>query len=66
MMDKPPQAVWEGSFMVLGVEMKCHVLDDGRRIVEAESLEKLFSDAVSFDDQETEELANFAMWLKGK
>lgn len=47
--DDLPKAVWEGSFIVGGVEVKCVVLDDGRRIIEAESMEALVTDFCGFD-----------------
>ena len=37
-----PAPIWSGSFTVYGVEVKCHVLDDGQRIIEAESVDALF------------------------
>ncbi len=45
--DKLPHPVWSGSFTICGIEMKCHVLSDGQRIIEAESIEKFFS---AFED----------------
>ena len=41
-----PTVIWSGSFRVLGVDVRCHVLDDGRRIIDAESMEALFGDGV--------------------
>lgn len=38
-----PTSVWSGSFVIFGIEIKCHVLDDGQRIIEADSIEALFS-----------------------
>lgn len=43
--DDLPTAVWEGSFIVAGREVKCVVLDDGRRIIETESLDALMADS---------------------
>lgn len=50
-----PKAKHSGSFMLGGVEMKCHVLEDGRAIIEKESLEKLFDGSVYFTDDEAME-----------
>ena len=36
-------AVWSGEFQVNGVPIKCHELDTGDRVIEAESFERLFS-----------------------
>ena len=30
-----PRSVWQGSFFLYGVAIKCHTLDDGQRIIEA-------------------------------
>lgn len=62
----PPKAVWSGTFTVLGVELKCHVLDNGRRIIEADSMEAFFrapGDPGSMLDNG--ELITFTEWQKG-
>ena len=41
-----PTVIWSGLFRVLGVDVRCHVLDDGRRIIDAESMEALFGGGV--------------------
>jgi hypothetical protein len=40
--DDVPTAIWSGSFMLGGVEMRCHVLDNGQRVIESESVGALF------------------------
>lgn len=64
--DELPHPVWSGSFMLGGVEMKCHVLSDGQRIIEAESIHNFFSafgeDAPKVDDAELEK---FVHWQWG-
>lgn len=42
-LDDLPSPVWSGSFEVFGVEVKCHVLSSGERIIEQESVEALFN-----------------------
>ena len=37
-MDETPKSVWSGTFNVLGVELKCHVLDNGQRVIEEASM----------------------------
>jgi hypothetical protein len=44
-----PKAVWSGVFVVFGVELHCSVLDDGRRIIDAEDVAKLFA-AIDAED----------------
>lgn len=64
MADAIPKVIWSGSFMLGDVEMKCHVLDNGMRIIDAESIEKFFSGE---GKKPTEvEIINFAKWQKGK
>ncbi len=64
--DDIPTAIWSGSFTLGGVEMKCHVLDDGKRIIEAGSVAALFNAMArpdfSFADGEAEA---FTRWQKG-
>jgi hypothetical protein len=66
-MDELPHPTWSGTFRVFGIELKCHVLSDGQRIIEADSVEQLLavmadpSDADA-DDTETEA---FARWQRG-
>lgn len=42
-MSQLPKAIWEGVIKVFGVEVKCYTLDDGRRIIDAASMEKLIT-----------------------
>lgn len=35
---KIPKAVWEGDIDIMGIKLKCFVLDDGRRIIDANSM----------------------------
>jgi len=66
MNDDVPTAIWSGSFMLGGVEMRCHVLDNGERIIESESFVALFEAMVrpyfSFADSEVDA---FARWQRG-
>ncbi len=50
MSDTPlPTPIWSGTLRLFNVDLKCHVLDDGRRIVEQESMEALFEAMACFD-----------------
>jgi hypothetical protein len=63
--DKLPLAIWEGEFQILGVTLKCVVLDDGRRVIDGDSLELLFEAMGSADfDPTLEDFAAFARWIK--
>ncbi len=62
-----PEAVWSGTFKVCGVDLKCHVLDNGQRVIDADSFNQLFmvgtlSRALSDDP---DELEAFSRWQKG-
>jgi len=61
-------AIWEGTFKLFGIELRCCVLNDGTRVVNAEDMARLFGqmerggDTIPMDE---EELNNFARWQKG-
>ena len=61
-----PVSIWSGSFRLFGVDIDCHVLDDGRRIIEAQSMAKLLH-AMEHGGQDVNpnEVARFAKWQKG-
>ena len=62
-----PVAVWSGTFTLLGVTLKCHVLDTGQRIIDADSVALLFdalADPKAVIDHD--ELAEFARWRAGR
>jgi len=63
-----PESVWSGTFRLCGVDLKCHSLDDGRRIIERDSLERLMTaldsgSAIGPDDAAT--FAAFNAWRTG-
>lgn len=67
--DQIPQSIGSGSFTLFGVEIKCHVLNDGQRIIEAESMENLFETMARIDDRripEPDEMNGFIRWLHGQ
>jgi hypothetical protein len=39
--DGLPESIWQGTFTVFGVELRCHVLCSGQRIIEADSMARL-------------------------
>ena len=60
-----PQTVWEGSFTIFGVEVKCYVLDDGQRIVDAESMAALIEAMDAPLVEELGDIEEFAVWQGG-
>lgn len=64
--EKIPLAIHSGTFNLLGVDLKCHVLDDGKTIIEAESMGKFFDAmAGNAEKMDNEELTRFVAFLKG-
>jgi hypothetical protein len=41
-MARIPVAVWSGTFRIMGIELRCHTLSDGRRVIESEGVEAMF------------------------
>jgi EAL domain-containing protein (putative c-di-GMP-specific phosphodiesterase class I) len=66
MAEQTLRAFWSGSFHLLGVEVKCHTLSDGRRIIDTESfhnlMEAMGTPGVTIDEDAMQE---FARWQKG-
>lgn len=62
-----PIAVWSGEFRLFGGVIKCHVLDDGRRIIEADSLADLFNPhgPTERSPEVEAEIEQFLRWLHG-
>lgn len=69
-MTKIPQAIWEGTFTLFRVKLRCSVLDDEAhtRVIDCEDVAYLFhamelgGDTMPLDD---EELAKFFRWERG-
>lgn len=59
-----PKALWSGSFHVYGVEVKCHTLDNGRAIIEADSFHALL-EAMTNPTIEAGDIENFERWKRG-
>lgn len=65
-----PHAVWSGSFNIFGVDVKCHVLSDGERVIEAESMEAVLKAMAAPDPamntrEQAVNLDRIARWIKG-
>lgn len=56
---KMPEAVWEGTFSVGGMSLTVYVLDDGRRIIGAESFAALFGGSTSVTPDAMQVLTEF-------
>jgi hypothetical protein len=61
-----PMAVWEGSFRLFGVDVKCSVLADGRRLIDAERFARLVEAMQSPDGGvEFGDVSGFNRWRLG-
>ena len=60
-----PHVVSTGSFRIFEVELECYVLSDGQRIIEKDSMEKLFAAMETTTPLDEEELRRFAEWMQG-
>ncbi len=64
--DDIPKVVLSGMINILGVDLICHVLDNGRRLFEAESIDKLFETLEKTSSVISEEDAlKIAKFIKG-
>ena len=65
-MDDIPTAVWSGTFRIWNIDLRCHVLSDGRRIIEQESFHK-FMDALAdgMPVADDTDLMAFFRWQRG-
>jgi hypothetical protein len=63
--EQVPTAVWEGTFKVFRVDVRCYVLDDGRRIMNAEDVERVFAAKGKPVAPDPGELEAMAMWSRG-
>lgn len=61
--DNIPKAVWSGEFKIGTHVLRCHVLEDGRRIIDADDLNAFFmGGSVTLNH---EDIVEFAKWSKG-
>lgn len=66
-----PGTVWSGTFTICGVELKCHTLADGTRIIEEDSMrdffENLFDGTLTAADVQSDpDIDAFKAWRHGK
>ena len=61
-----PRPIWEGSFTLFGVKVRCYVLEDGQRVIASDSLEQLL-DAMAHIEQVVDgsDMKEFTQWIKG-
>ncbi len=59
-----PKAIWEGVIVVAGLSLKCFVLDDGRRIIDADSLARFMEWMASDQENKTTDRNDFIEMVK--
>ena len=62
-----PHVVWEGEFTLMGCRMRCYVLSDGQRILNAEDVHawvRALNDG-TIGDVDAAEVERFARWRIG-
>ncbi len=57
-----PKAIWEGTFSIFGVEVRCAVLEDGVRVVNGDDFMKVLSGDT---EANTGDLEAFMNWQAG-
>lgn len=62
--DEVLRSVWEGTLRLFGVDVKCHVLEDGTRIIEEESLITLLKAMEKPGPINQHEIEEFVKWQK--
>lgn len=58
-----PVSIWQGSFTIFGVEVRCHVLSTGERVIEVESIDAFL--VASNTEIDPGEMESFARWQAG-
>ena len=63
--EPPHGSVWQGTFPLFGIELKCHVLSEGQRIIEEDSMVDLFKAMESLPENSCDdaEMVSFVKWL---
>jgi hypothetical protein len=61
-----PVAVWEGTFTIFGVILRYYVLDDGRRMINAEDFAHVLRVMESGERVAMGNVEEFARWQKGQ
>lgn len=65
-MSDTPKAVWEGTLRISDIDLRCAVLDDGRRVIRAEDCERLMATMANGSPCDEAELKALARWLRGE
>jgi hypothetical protein len=58
--------VWEGTFTVFGVTLHCAVLNDGRRVINADDVERFLAAMADASATDAGEIEALARWQREK
>jgi hypothetical protein len=61
-------AIWSSEFTVMGVKLRCYVLDNGVRVINCDDLEKLLDHMGTLLEptaEDEEEVKRFSRWQRG-
>lgn len=66
--DAMPKAVWEGTFTLFGVTLRCATLDNGERVIRAEDMARFFKalQEPGGPDLDMDEVRRFNSWKAGQ
>jgi hypothetical protein len=70
--DHIPLSVWQGTIRLFGVDLNVHVLDNGQRIIEQESVAAFFAALGGLEDPDESdavieaEMMSFAKFVRGR
>lgn len=64
MSERIQTAIAEDTFFLFGVRVRCYVLDDGRRIVNADDLAAMF-ESMATGDHDSAQVEAFVRWQRG-
>lgn len=57
-----PKSIYVGELEICGITLRCHVLDNGQRVLEQKGVEDLFAEWATghlLDDEDAEAIARF-------
>lgn len=60
-----PKAIHTSTLSIMGVDLVCHVLDNGERVFDAENLKKFFVIIKGDTPLNKEDAQRLACWVKG-
>jgi hypothetical protein len=63
--ESQPKAIWEGEIVVMGIPLRCFVLEDGRRIIDADSMVDFLESLVNLQPGTDSEFAELVQFLHG-